>query len=102
MLSSVSRSRALLFSVLDGPMRGDGLQTGRALTLALLSDAGHMLSDAASLCIAAFAAWAAPSPRHSYGFGRAEIVAGFVNAAFMSRSSYGSRSPWCSDCSPGG
>ena len=42
-----------------------------------------MLSDAASLCIAAFAAWAAPSPRHSYGFGRAEIVAGFVNAAFM-------------------
>ena len=25
----------------------------------------------------------APSPRHSYGFGRAEIVAGLVNAAFM-------------------
>jgi cobalt-zinc-cadmium efflux system protein len=55
-------------------------------SLALLSDAGHMLSDAASLGIAAFAAWAArraPSPRHSYGFGRAEIVAAFVNAAFM-------------------
>jgi cobalt-zinc-cadmium efflux system protein len=55
-------------------------------SLALLSDAGHMLGDAASLGIAAFAAWAArraPSPRHSYGFGRAEIVAGLVNAAFM-------------------
>jgi cobalt-zinc-cadmium efflux system protein len=55
-------------------------------SLALLSDAGHMLGDAASLGIAAFAAWAAqraPSPRHSYGFGRAEIVAGFVNAALM-------------------
>jgi cobalt-zinc-cadmium efflux system protein len=55
-------------------------------SLALLSDAGHMLGDAASLGIAAFAAWAArraPSARHSYGFGRAEIVAGFVNAAFM-------------------
>jgi cobalt-zinc-cadmium efflux system protein len=55
-------------------------------SLALLSDAGHMLGDAASLGIAAFAAWAArraPSARHSYGFGRAEIVAGFVNAALM-------------------
>jgi len=55
-------------------------------SLALLSDAGHMVSDAASLGLAAFAAWAAkraPSPRHSYGFGRAEVVAAFVNAAFM-------------------
>jgi cobalt-zinc-cadmium efflux system protein len=55
-------------------------------SLALLSDAGHMVSDAASLGIAAFAAWVArrtPSPRHSYGFGRAEVVAAFVNAAFM-------------------
>jgi len=55
-------------------------------SLALVSDAGHMVSDAASLGLAAFAAWAArrpPSARHSYGFGRAEIVAAFVNAALM-------------------
>jgi len=55
-------------------------------SLALISDAGHMVSDAASLGLAAFAAWAARRPassRHSYGFGRAEIVAAFVNAAFM-------------------
>lgn len=55
-------------------------------SLALLSDAGHMASDAASLGLAALAAWAArrpPSARHSYGFGRAEIVAAFVNAALM-------------------
>jgi cobalt-zinc-cadmium efflux system protein len=55
-------------------------------SLALLSDAGHMASDAASLGLAAFAAWAArraASPRHSYGFGRAEVVAAFFNAAFM-------------------
>ncbi|WP_372524201.1 cation diffusion facilitator family transporter [Sulfuricaulis sp.] len=55
-------------------------------SLTLLADAGHMASDAASLGLAAFAAWAArrpPSARHSYGFGRAEIVAAFVNAAFM-------------------
>jgi cobalt-zinc-cadmium efflux system protein len=55
-------------------------------SLALLSDAGHMLSDGASLGIAAFAAWTArraPSELHSYGFGRAEIVGAFLNAGFM-------------------
>jgi cobalt-zinc-cadmium efflux system protein len=55
-------------------------------SLALISDAGHMVSDAAALGLAAFAAWAARRPassRHSYGFGRAEIVAAFVNATFM-------------------
>lgn len=55
-------------------------------SLALISDAGHMVSDAAALGLAAFAAWAARHPassRHSYGFGRAEIVAAFVNSAFM-------------------
>lgn len=49
-------------------------------SLVLLSDAGHMVSDSAALGLAAVAAWAAqrpPSPRHSYGFGRAEIVAAF-------------------------
>jgi len=55
-------------------------------SLALLSDAGHMLGDGAALGIAVFAAWASrqgPSPRHSYGFARAEVVAALVNAAFM-------------------
>jgi cobalt-zinc-cadmium efflux system protein len=51
-------------------------------SLALLSDAGHMLSDALALGLAAFAAWLGARPagqRHSYGFARAEIVAAFVN-----------------------
>lgn len=55
-------------------------------SLALLADAGHMISDSASLGLAVFAAWVARRPtsaRHSYGFGRAEIVAALVNAAFM-------------------
>jgi cobalt-zinc-cadmium efflux system protein len=55
-------------------------------SLALLGDAGHMATDSASLGLAALAAWLArrpPSARHSYGFGRAEIVAAFVNAVFM-------------------
>jgi len=55
-------------------------------SLALLGDAGHMASDALSLVIAAFAAWIAtkpPSQKHSYGFGRAEVVAAWVSSLLM-------------------
>lgn len=55
-------------------------------SLALLSDAGHMLTDGAALTLAALAAWMArrpPSARHSYGLGRAEIFAALVNALAM-------------------
>jgi cobalt-zinc-cadmium efflux system protein len=52
-------------------------------SLALLSDAGHMATDAAALALALFAQWVArrpPSPRASYGYARAEVLAAFVNA----------------------
>ena len=55
-------------------------------SLALVSDAGHMLTDGGALALAGFAAWLAKRPqsnRHTYGFARAEIVAGLVNAFFM-------------------
>ena len=55
-------------------------------SLALLSDAGHMLTDGAALALGALAAWMArrpPSSSHSYGFGRVEIFAALVNAAAM-------------------
>ena len=55
-------------------------------SLALLSDAGHMLTDGAALALGAVAAWVArrpPSGRHSYGLGRAEVLAALVNAAAM-------------------
>lgn len=55
-------------------------------SLALLSDAGHMVTDAAALVIAALAGALArrgPSPKHSYGFGRAQLVAALVNGLFM-------------------
>jgi cobalt-zinc-cadmium efflux system protein len=55
-------------------------------SLALLGDAGHMLTDAVALLIAALAARIAllpPSPRHSFGMARAELMAAFINAAFM-------------------
>jgi cobalt-zinc-cadmium efflux system protein len=55
-------------------------------SLALLADAGHMVTDSASLALALFAAWLArrpPSRRHSYGLGQAEVLAAFVNALAM-------------------
>ncbi|HEY3077137.1 MAG TPA: cation diffusion facilitator family transporter [Burkholderiales bacterium] len=84
------------------PAPGNALRAAAALTiafaivealggwwtgsLALLSDAGHMLTDGAALGLGAIAAWMArrpPSERHSYGLGRAEIVAALVNAGAM-------------------
>ncbi|CAK0769416.1 Zinc transporter ZitB [Gammaproteobacteria bacterium] len=51
-------------------------------SLALLGDAGHMGGDAAALGLAVFAAWVARRPSslaHSYGMGRAEVVAALLN-----------------------
>lgn len=55
-------------------------------SLALLGDAGHMVTDASALALAALAAWVAlrpPSARHSYGLGRAEVVVALLNGVFM-------------------
>ncbi|KRF21660.1 cation diffusion facilitator family transporter [Paenibacillus sp. Soil787] len=52
-------------------------------SLALLSDSGHMLSDAGSLVLSLTALWfaAKPSSAHkSYGFHRIEILAALFNA----------------------
>ena len=59
-----------------------------ANSLALLADAGHMLSDAAALGLSLFAAWIArrpPTPQHSYGYYRAEILAALANGATAGR-----------------
>jgi cobalt-zinc-cadmium efflux system protein len=60
-----------------------GLLSG---SLALLSDAGHMLTDAASLGLAllamAFAARPA-DPRRTFGFRRAEVLAAQLNVAAL-------------------
>ena len=55
-------------------------------SLALLSDGGHMLTDSLALGLAALAAILAqrrPSARHSYGWGRAEILAALLNSLVM-------------------
>jgi cobalt-zinc-cadmium efflux system protein len=57
-----------------------GLVSG---SLALLADAGHMLVDALALLLAFLGARFAARPadaRRSFGYGRIEVLAGFVNA----------------------
>lgn len=60
-----------------------GFWTG---SLALLADAGHMLTDAGALVLALFAAWVAakpPTPMKTYGYYRVEILAALVNALVL-------------------
>ena len=55
-------------------------------SLAVLADAGHMLSDVASLALALFAAWLAarpPTPQRSFGYRRAEILAALANGVAL-------------------
>src|ERR1700754_5029436 len=59
---------------------GGGVWSG---SLALLADAGHMLVDALALLLAFLGARFASRPadsRRTYGYGRIEVLAGFVNA----------------------
>lgn len=55
-------------------------------SLALLGDAGHMLTDSLALALATVAAMVARRPassRHSYGLRRFETLAGMLNGLFM-------------------
>lgn len=55
-------------------------------SLALLSDAGHMLTDSGALILALAAQRIAARPRtrtHTFGFRRAEILAALANAALL-------------------
>jgi cobalt-zinc-cadmium efflux system protein len=60
-----------------------GFWTG---SLALLADAGHMLTDAAALGLALFAIWVSArpaTPEKTYGYYRVEIFAALVNAVVL-------------------
>jgi cobalt-zinc-cadmium efflux system protein len=55
-------------------------------SLALLADAGHMLTDVAALGLSLFAIWAAQrpaTPKRTYGYRRMEILAALVNGATL-------------------
>lgn len=60
-----------------------GILTG---SLALLADAGHMLSDNVSIALALFAVWIAakpPTSERTFGFKRVEILAALANGATL-------------------
>jgi cobalt-zinc-cadmium efflux system protein len=60
-----------------------GLMTG---SLAMLADAGHMLSDVGALLLGLLAVWFSSRPATSgktYGYYRSEILAGFFNALML-------------------
>lgn len=85
----VDRSSRQLFLALFFTLGFAGVEavTGWfANSLALMGDAGHMVTDSVSLGLAALAARLARRPASetlSYGFGRAEVVSAMVNAFFM-------------------
>jgi cobalt-zinc-cadmium efflux system protein len=80
------RALAIVFALTSTFMVAEvigGLVTG---SLALLADAGHMLSDALSLGIALFAVWLSgrpATPNRSFGYKRAEILAALFNGATL-------------------
>jgi len=82
---SDARGRKLLFAFLLTLLMLIAEAVGGAWSgsLALLADAGHMMVDALALALAFIGARLALRPadaRRSYGYGRLEVLAGFVNA----------------------
>jgi len=81
-----SRALPLALSIILGFAAIEALAGWLSGSLALLSDAGHMVTDAFALALAALAARLARSPvsdRHSYGLRRLETLAGLFNALVM-------------------
>jgi zinc transporter 5/7 len=56
-------------------------------SLGLISDAGHMFFDCSSLCLGLFASAVVrlkkPDGYYTYGYGRFEVLAGFMNGIFL-------------------
>ncbi len=80
------RALAVVFALTTGYLIVEvigGLITG---SLALLADAGHMLSDSVSLGLALFAVWIVnkpATPNRSSGYKRAEILAALLNGVTL-------------------
>src|SRR5438094_772862 len=87
--TAASRSRGRLTATLALTCAFLVVEVAGALwsgSLALLADAGHMLTDAGGLGLALFAIWVAarpPTPAKTYGYYRAEILAALVNAIVL-------------------
>jgi cobalt-zinc-cadmium efflux system protein len=84
---SDSRRRMWIALAINGGMVGievvGGILTG---SLAVLADAGHLLSDAGSIGLALFAATLASRPggaRRTFGYQRSEVLAALVNGLLL-------------------
>ena len=88
-LTATGRHRGRLIAVLAITLSVMLIQLVGSLlsgSLALLADAGHMLSDAAGVFIALMAAWIAALPAsdlRTYGYQRAEVLAALANALIL-------------------
>ena len=77
------RSLWIAFALISSYMLAEVVGGLIANSLALLADAGHMVTDAAAIGLALLAMWIAARPatfRRTFGFHRTEILAAFLNA----------------------
>jgi cobalt-zinc-cadmium efflux system protein len=80
------RKLAIALAITGGYMLVEAVSGLAFGSLALLSDAGHMLSDSGALAIALFASRFArqpPDDRHTMGHQRAEVLGAAVNAGAL-------------------
>jgi len=84
--ASTTRALWIALALTGGFAAVEAIGGWLAGSLALISDAGHMVTDAASFVVALIAIALARRPaseRASYGYARAEVLAAFVNALAM-------------------
>ena len=85
-LTQNSRTLGLALAITAFTMLAEvagGLLSG---SLALLADAGHMLTDVAAMGLSLFAFWLSARPRtsgHTFGLRRFEIFAAFINGVAL-------------------
>ena len=81
-----SRRLRFTFAILAIYMVAEWMGGVLSNSLALMADAGHMLSDVASIGLALFAFWLAErpaNPRRTYGYYRTEILAALANGSLL-------------------
>ncbi len=85
-LSADPRPLAWAFALTAGFMVVEAVAGLLSGSLALLSDAGHMLTDAGALAVSLFALWLArrpPDDLRTYGYHRMEILAALINVLVL-------------------
>ena len=85
--SRINKNRLwIAFGLTTGYMFAEAITGLLTKSLALLADAGHMLTDAGALGLSILAIWFADrpaTPGRSFGYYRAEILAAFLNALVL-------------------